>query len=203
MGYGKFYIYALIDPRTDKIFYVGRSKHPKQRVKQHINGSKNVPEDEYEGENTYMYRLVGISPWDRKFLKSSNPNKDKTIAELLEIGQSPIVKIIDEWETEKLSNANRLEEAWIAHFFAHSQPLTNRLTSHRMMPSWYKRKGARFVGEPIEYIRQLKAGELYQNLNNTDQEQAVQKKKIPYKKRRYSNWNRINKRIKSRKKRSK
>lgn len=199
MGYGKFYIYALIDPNTNETFYIGRSKHPKQRYNQHINHTKNLPENDDE----YMYRLVGISPWEKKFLKSSNPNKDKRIAALLENGQKPIVKIIDEWEAERLSDANRLEEAWIAHFFALRQPLTNRLTSHRMMPSWYKRKGARFVGEPIEYIRQLKAGELYQNLNNTDQEQAAQKKKIPYKKKRYSNWNRINKRIKSRKKRSK
>lgn len=39
----KIYIYALHCPKTDEIRYIGKSKRPKQRLKQHIDGEKKYP----------------------------------------------------------------------------------------------------------------------------------------------------------------
>ena len=37
MKYKQVFIYALIDPRTDKIRYIGKSIHPELRYEQHLN----------------------------------------------------------------------------------------------------------------------------------------------------------------------
>jgi group I intron endonuclease len=63
----KNYIYGLIDPRSNKIRYVGKTNNPDQRLFDHIRHSKH--------KTTY---------------------KDKWIRSLLEIGLNPTITILEE-----------------------------------------------------------------------------------------------------------
>jgi group I intron endonuclease len=63
----KNYIYGLIDPRSNKIRYVGKTNNPDQRLFDHIRHSKH--------KTTY---------------------KDKWIRSLVEIGLKPIITILEE-----------------------------------------------------------------------------------------------------------
>lgn len=60
------FIYALLDPSTGKVRYVGKSDHPDKRLLGHCS-------------------LDGFNPW-----------KDRWIAQLKEAGLSPVLKVIEE-----------------------------------------------------------------------------------------------------------
>ncbi len=175
--YGWFAIYALIDPETHEIFYVGRSKNPKVRTGQHFNEAKdNKP------ENWFAY-LWGLEELSASKKSASNPQKIKRINDILTAGQTPIVKILDEWYCEKLADANRLEDAWIAEMIQQGHPLTNFILSHRMSPKWYspKRRGWRpgWSSSPMEYISALKSNhpEFQQEQYNNQPVKKTRKKK--------------------------
>jgi hypothetical protein len=68
----KEYIYALIDPRIDQVFYVGKTTNPKNRLLEHL------------GE-----------------CKIRGSKKDLYLRELLQIGIIPELFIVDECYTEK------------------------------------------------------------------------------------------------------
>jgi hypothetical protein len=42
-----YIIYALIDPRDDRIRYIGLTEYPDIRLKQHIQGEGNIPKREW------------------------------------------------------------------------------------------------------------------------------------------------------------
>jgi len=44
------YVYTLSDPRTDNVRYVGATKHPEQRLQQHINHPHSEPLREWVSE---------------------------------------------------------------------------------------------------------------------------------------------------------
>lgn len=85
----KRYIYALIDPRTKKEFYIGQSKNPDVRLLNHLHKS-------------YLLKTP----------------KDVLLSELIKLGKVPKVKILEEIEvdtTKKLTlfNLSDRENYWI------------------------------------------------------------------------------------------
>ena len=75
------YIYALIDPRTNKVRYIGKTNNPRIRYAEHVNDGK-VYQDRraYEnGNHTYVPTL-----------------KAAWICRLLELGMLPEIKIVEE-----------------------------------------------------------------------------------------------------------
>jgi len=91
----KQYIYVLIDPESNKIRYVGKTKNPKDRLKRHINS----------------YNL--LESWTKK---------NKWILNLKNKGLEPIMNIIDEGDDY---NINELESSWISYYENLGLRLTN------------------------------------------------------------------------------
>lgn len=58
------YIYGLLDPRTNQIRYVGKSKNPARRYKEHIKKDKYNP---YKDAWTSQLKAVGLLPELRIF----------------------------------------------------------------------------------------------------------------------------------------
>lgn len=138
-SYGHFFIYALADPTTDRIFYVGRAADPQFRLKQHL----------YEARHS-----------DTNVLSEVNRRKCRWINRILLGGNDVKLIILDEWECASLSQANRLEDAWMAIMRQQKQPLANYSTSRRQRPEWYLKvklpEG--LARTPQNFIRSLKSG---------------------------------------------
>lgn len=97
----KHYIYYLIDPRINEVFYVGTTINPKNRHKQHIYYNKN-----------------------------SNNKKENYIQEILNDGYEPQMKIIDQtWEyydmEERLLSYEILERKYIQEGYEKGYNLKN------------------------------------------------------------------------------
>lgn len=156
--YGYFAVYALADPDTKRIFYVGRSKRPQTRFKQHL---KEALEAHITDPFAKLFGLDQLVTPDTAF--EGNDKKLGQIRQIVARGQEPLFIIIDEWEAETLSEANRLEDAWIAEMRRRGEPLTNMTISRRMETWWYDRRRPGFkpgwAASPMEFIQRLKAGE--------------------------------------------
>lgn len=152
--YGKFVIYGLVDPRDNLYFYVGRTRRPNNRLLQHVSeaekykNSKEITIDELFGV------VSRIDP------DASNKRKLGKINSIKSDGYEPQFVILDTWECNDVTDANRLEDAWIAHMRLCGYSLTNKTLSHRMNPKWYSkdRKGWKegYYTSPEEYIQWLK-----------------------------------------------
>lgn len=58
-----WYIYGLIDPRTNEVFYVGEAQYPKSRLGQHI-WTVNSSKGNYASKQYIKILLsLGIRPW--------------------------------------------------------------------------------------------------------------------------------------------
>jgi hypothetical protein len=74
------FIYALTDPRTDEVRYVGQTKYQQKRYKQHIQGfdEDNIPKQRWVDE----LKAVGLLPtysileenveWDSRFKRETH-----------------------------------------------------------------------------------------------------------------------------------
>ncbi len=157
--YGHFYIYAICDPRTNRVFYVGRTKNLKVRIKKHFKEAELFDDSDHNNE-AYM-RLLGLKRKD-KSVRHPNIEKARLIKSIFADSLEPIVKTLDEWYAVSLSDANRLEEAWIAHMSMLGEPLTNQITSRRMESWWYSPTSKMWkpgmATSPMEYIKMLKDG---------------------------------------------
>jgi hypothetical protein len=58
----KAIIYALIDPRTDKVRYIGCTAWPKERFRQHINDAKNGLDKSKKAKWILEMLSFGIEP---------------------------------------------------------------------------------------------------------------------------------------------
>ena len=87
----EYYVYALIDPRNDEIFYIGKGKN--NRYLDHIK----------ELEKEHSVQKKGI-----------NPNKARKIKEIVELGYELKYKFIAEKLTE--DEAFVLEEVLVERF---------------------------------------------------------------------------------------
>lgn len=162
---GTVYIYTISDPRTDQVFYVGRSKRPEYRFKQHVREAVK----HYESTKDMLERLFGITSEESTQTlatkkKGANLRKMNRIISILKEDKEPLFKIVDSMECKTESDANRIEDAWIAKMRIQNQPIVNYIYSRRQDPSWYspKRKGFKpwFASSPDEYIEKLKVGEV-------------------------------------------
>lgn len=160
--YGKVHIYALKDPDTDRVFYVGRTKRtPETRFLGHMaEASRYERETESVGK-----RLWGIGDSVKSDTKEgSNVRKLRWILSIKNRGKDVVLEVLDEAEFKIEQDAARLEEAWIAEMRKRNQPLTNYIYSHRMNPAWYGETNPHYkVGwakSPMEYIELLKNGKI-------------------------------------------
>lgn len=89
-------IYALVDPRTMEVRYVGKANNPKKRLHHHIYDAEH-------GKQTHNARWIRI---------------------LLSEALSPTVVILDSVPKSKIA-WEEAERRWIAHFRANGAKLTN------------------------------------------------------------------------------
>ncbi len=92
-------IYALLDPLTKEVCYVGISKLAARRKEQHISHSRNPKTQKCTSE------------W---------------ISDLLRQGLEPELKILEECDADKEWVAKEIEKQWIDHYVKEGQPLLNR-----------------------------------------------------------------------------
>lgn len=160
--YGKVYIYALKDPETNRVFYVGRTKRsPETRLLGHL---AEVEQYQRENENL-LAKLLGFKVVGSVSDKAEgNVKKIKWILEIRRRGLEPRIEVLDIGDFEIEQDAARLEEAWIAEMRMRKQPLTNYIYSRRMNPSWYGETNPGYkpgwARTPMEYIERLKAGKV-------------------------------------------
>jgi hypothetical protein len=64
------YIYALIDPRTDEVRYIGKSIEPNKRLKSHIYASSYINDSSYNSHK---------SNWIRKLLSENLNQKSQMV----------------------------------------------------------------------------------------------------------------------------
>ena len=146
-------IYGLFDPRTNQLRYVGRSKNAQQRYRQHLDDAKKYLTKSKTADHDW-FALPLLEKVDDKTL--SNHNKLRWIAELLNDGNAPQMKMLDEWKHAKdIQDANRLEDAYIAIAKRDGALLFNYIYSHRQSHHWYH--GLR-GNTPEEYVKNLKDG---------------------------------------------
>lgn len=157
-AYGKVSIYSLSDPESHRVFYVGRSQRPESRFMEHLTEAERyrvATEDVLE-------RLFGIKAKKEGLDGTGNTKKLKWINSILIRGLEVEFTILDEWSAPTLQDANRLEDAWIAHMKSMGHPLTNVVYSRRMLPKWYGKANPHFregwAETPQAYISMLKAG---------------------------------------------
>jgi hypothetical protein len=185
--YGKFFIYALIDPISELAFYIGRSKNTDKRYNQHLLESERY--EEYKRD--VLSQLLGLN----KSKKKINRGKAQWIKSITDRDMMPRIEVIDEWECETLDDANRLEDAWIAHYRHHEHPLQNKIISRRMNWWWYTPQNKMwkegYAQSPQEYIEMLKSG-IIGNKDKSD----IPNKRYYKRKRQYQNRN-INTRVAS------
>lgn len=97
------YTYLLIDPRTDKPFYVGQTCDPYQRRKTHYYNRKR-PDP----------KNVGLTPTQER------------ICEIFSAGLRPTMKIVgkawDHWE------AREMEDGWMRKLAEEGYELTNTMS---------------------------------------------------------------------------
>lgn len=91
-------IYGLIDPRTDAVFYVGKTIQPlRLRLRQHIESS----------------------------LRHAKRNaREQRIAEICAVGQRPSITLLEEVDGLDWRSA---EYRWTRHYQQESEPLTNAM----------------------------------------------------------------------------
>lgn len=162
-AYGKVHIYALKDPDTGRVFYVGRTKRtPKTRFLAHMAEAERYERDT-ESVGKRLWGIDDDSP-TKDSKEHSNVRKLRWILSIKNRGLEVELEVLDEAEFEIEQDAARLEEAWIAEMRQRNQPLTNYIYSRRMSPSWYGETNPRYkegwAKTPLEYIERLKKGEV-------------------------------------------
>ena len=95
--YSKKYrcVYALVDPRTDKPFYVGQTCDPGLRIEEHLIEAENALEKE-EGERSAKTKLIH-ELWDGKL---------EFVVRLLHEGEYTYREICD-LENEEIRKAHK------------------------------------------------------------------------------------------------
>lgn len=89
------FIYRLVDPRNNEIFYVGQTYDPRERYYAHIA------------------------------CKSSNTAKDARITELRQLGLRPRFEIIEKIISVEIEPVLEAERKWILFYLEQGEPLTN------------------------------------------------------------------------------
>ena len=162
--YGKVYIYALKDPETGRVFYVGRTKRtPRTRLLGHLSEANRYERDT-ESIGKRLWGIDDDAPTKASNKEHSNVQKLRWILSIKNRGLEVEQEVLDEAVFDIEQDAARLEEAWIAEMRRRNQPLTNYIYSRRMSPLWYGETNPRYkegwASTPLEYIERLKNGEV-------------------------------------------
>jgi hypothetical protein len=101
------YIYGLVDPRNNNIFYIGFTEYSNKRYNEHLNANGKKRE--------------------------KNTHKDNVINKIIALGLKPEMKILDECEHEynnklKICEHERLEKYYIQKYRNEGAKLTNLTT---------------------------------------------------------------------------
>lgn len=94
------FIYVLINPLTNDVFYVGSTEHPKKRLSSHIRDSRK--------SLNHLHQT----------------DKERYITDMLAAGTEPTMTVI---EVTKLATALEREQYWINALWGQGYVLTNRL----------------------------------------------------------------------------
>jgi predicted GIY-YIG superfamily endonuclease len=109
---GKFYIYSLVNPIDDKVFYVGRSKNVYVRVLEHINKShlKKTPKDEVLS----MLFSKGLFPKYEVLEELEYKEGDKTFSVLLGERERHWIEVYSNlgWVSNKQKNKSRIDSEY-------------------------------------------------------------------------------------------
>ena len=150
----KVFIYVLIDPRNNEIFYVGYTNNPKIRLNAHINinGKK----------------------------REKNNYKDNVIYKILQLGLKPEMKIIDECdriynEELKVYEHERLERYYIKKYREEGIRLTNLTdgggdTNHQLKKRIFKYDQ---FGNYVQEYESISDAGIEHNINPTNIGHAV------------------------------
>lgn len=101
MGDKTYYIYALVEPTSREIRYIGASLHPATRLKEHVHCATSKT----------MRRRSSTGDW---------------IRELAASGLSPEMMILEKFIARSVQSKNDIEAEWIWHFRDMDVPLLNR-----------------------------------------------------------------------------
>jgi len=92
------YIYTLVDPRSEKVHYVGRTCNPKKRYTQHLSATRSKDICTQEKEDwTRELRVSGLRPR----------------LEIIEVVEPPPMRVLER------------ERRWLFHYIQQCAPLTN------------------------------------------------------------------------------
>jgi hypothetical protein len=94
----KIFVYALIDPRTSEVRYVGVSKNPYLRYRLHVGDSEHAPQK--------------VHGW---------------ILELRALGLRPIIQILECFDDDGSDIWREKESSWILYYRSIGSPLLNTM----------------------------------------------------------------------------
>lgn len=114
------FIYALLDPRTENIYYVGQTTDMTNRLYGHLSAG-------------------------RKSNKSYQVPVNKITQQILEAGMKPQVIRLDEITTSHKELVLRLEECWRVHMIRHDEILSNAWKTGRCIDTTNPMAEAEYV----------------------------------------------------------
>lgn len=94
--------YALVDPRSKLVHYVGQSKHPEKRIQEHYA--------------SVALAIKLIDKFGLEYAKRCSTPKEVWILELRLLGLRPELQVLPDVFTES---------GWIAYFLESSHPVLN------------------------------------------------------------------------------
>lgn len=130
------FIYALIDPNTHQVRYVGKSDSPHHRLKAHIRESTRRPEDRHY-----------------------STHKANWIRSLIQDNKMPVLQIVEEVSQEEWKER---ECYWIDFYRSQGCNLTNIAPggiAHDYSPETIAKRVAKMKGRPLTEEHKKKIGE--------------------------------------------
>jgi len=116
-------VYALADPRSDSIYYVGRSNNPDRRLRDHLKGGEH----------------------------ETNPDKDAWIAELRDAEMKPQLVIVEDVADPQA--VLEREARWILELLRRGEPLTNWQAYFNYLTKATRAADFDLLSEPVDSER--------------------------------------------------
>lgn len=154
-----YYVYELIDPRDNKVFYVGKGKH--KRMYSHYNRIKNG----YGSHNIFLERKIkkiineNLKPKCKKIFESENEEEcfNKETERIKEIGRVNLCNLTN--GGEGVSGCHKIRPNFTGH--KHSEESKKRISESILKSKKYKEgmKNRDFNGEHNPMYGRSRTGE--------------------------------------------